>query len=189
MHVLLSSSMEGTTSDMPLAVDMDGTLILSDMSKISITKVLIRKPWLIPKVFIKEFSGKRAQWKRLLAEKLVFDPADLEYHETFLDWITGEFARGRKLILATASDRIVAEQVAAHVGLFSDVMASDRDFNLRGLQKADALVARYGLKKFAYAGNSHHDIDVWKHCGQVIVVNPEKGLLDKVGDSVDFIFE
>ena len=43
MHVLLSSSMEGTTSDMPLAVDMDGTLILSDMSKISITKVLVRK--------------------------------------------------------------------------------------------------------------------------------------------------
>ena len=77
MHVLLSSSMKGTTSDMPLAVDMDGTLILSDMSKISITKVLIRKPWLIPKVLIKEISGKRAQWKRLLAEKLVFDPADL----------------------------------------------------------------------------------------------------------------
>ena len=97
---------------------------------------------------------------------------DLEYHDSFLEWLTGEFARGRSLILATASDRIVAEQVAAHVGLFSDVMASDREISTSEVhKKAEALVARYGLKKFAYAGNSHHDIDVWKHSGQVVVVN------------------
>ena len=46
--------------------------------------------------------------------------------------------------MATASDRIVAEQVAAHVGLFSDVMASDATHNLRGKKKAEALIARYG---------------------------------------------
>ena len=176
-------------SDIPLAVDMDGTLILSDMSWISIYKVIFRKPWLIPSLLFKEITGKRAKWKRDLAEKLNFDPAHLTYHENFLEWLTGEYARGRTLVLATASDRIVAEQVAAHVGLFSDVMASDGDYNLRGQQKADSLVARYGDKKFAYAGNSHHDIDVWKHSGQVIVVNPEKGLLDKIGDSADVIFE
>ncbi|GIT75384.1 MAG: hypothetical protein Ct9H300mP30_4460 [Methanobacteriota archaeon] len=51
-------------------------------------------------------TGRRAQWKRDLAERLVFDPAELDYHETlFLDWITGESARGRTLVLATASDR------------------------------------------------------------------------------------
>ncbi len=189
MEVPRSGRMEGTVSDIPLAVDMDGTLILSDMSKISMTNVLLRKPWLIPGVLINEITGKRAQWKRMLAEKLVFDPSELEYHDVFLEWITGEFARGRKLILATASDRIVAEQVAAHVGLFSDVMASDGDFNLRGQQKADSLVARYGMKGFAYAGNSHHDIDVWKCSGQVIVVNPERGLLEKIGNLIDIIFE
>ncbi|MFQ3344161.1 MAG: hypothetical protein ACKVI6_06165 [Candidatus Poseidoniales archaeon] len=181
--------MEGTVSDIPLAVDMDGTLIISDMSKISITKVLVRKPWLIPKVLINEISGKRAQWKRYLAERLVFDPAKLEYHDSFVEWLTGEYARGRSLILATASDRIVAEQVAAHVGLFSDVMASDGNFNLRGQKKAEALISRYGEKGFGYAGNSHHDIDVWKHSGQVVVVNAERGLLEKVGDSADVVFE
>jgi hypothetical protein len=30
---------------------------------------------------------------------------------------------------------------------------------------------------------------VWKYAGEVIVVNPERGLLDKVGDSADIIFE
>ena len=122
----------GEISDIPLAVDMDGTLILTDMSYISIKRVLLRKPWMIFGMLTKEMTNKRAQWKRDLAKKLVFDPAELEYHTAFLDWLTGEHARGRTLILATASDRIVAEQVAAHVGLFSDVMASDAKHHLRG---------------------------------------------------------
>ena len=93
------------------------------------------------------------------------------------------------MVLATASDRLVAEQVAGHVGLFSDVMASDMSYNLRGSKKAEALVSRYGEGGFAYAGNSKHDIDVWKHSGEVIVVNPERGLLAKVGDDTDIVFE
>ena len=48
---------------------------------------------------------------------------------------------------------------------------------------------RYGERGFGYAGYSVHDIPVWDHAGQVIVVNPEKGLLDKVGDSADLVFE
>ena len=56
---------------------------------------------------------------------------ELQYHEAFVDWLTGESARGRKLILATASDRLAAEIIAAHVGLFDDVMGSDGKINLR----------------------------------------------------------
>ncbi len=181
--------MKQVGSQLPIAVDMDGTLILTDMSWISIKRVLIRRPWIIPGMLVKEASGRRAQWKRDLAEKLVFDPAELEYHKEFLDWLTGERAKGRTLILATASDRIIAERVAGHVGLFSDVMASDSLFNLRGSKKAEALVSRFGEGGFSYAGNSKHDLPVWEHSGEVIVVNPERGLLDKVGDAADIIFE
>ncbi len=173
--------MKQVGSQLPIAVDMDGTLILTDMSWISIKRVLIRRPWIIPGMLVKEASGRRAQWKRDLAEKLVFDPAELEYHKAFLDWLTGERAKGRTLILATASDRIIAERVAGHVGLFSDVMASDSLFNLRGSKKAEALVSRFGEGVFSYAGNSKHDLPVWEHSGEVIVVNQERGLLDKVG--------
>ena len=181
--------MGDAVSDIPLAVDMDGTLILSDMSRISFSRVIARRPWVLPGLILKELTGKRAQWKRDLAERLVFDPAELDYHEAFLDWITGESARGRTLVLATASDRIVAERVAAHVGLFSDVMASDVTYNLRGRRKAEALVSRFGEGGFGYAGNSHHDLAVWEQAGQVVVVNPEKGLLDKLDDGADIVFE
>ena len=181
--------MEESSPEIPIAVDMDGTLILTDMSWVSIRRVILRRPWYVLGMLAKEFTGKRAQWKRDLAERLVFDPAEVEYHEGFLDWLTGERAKGRTLILATASDRIIAEQVAGHVGLFSDVMASDSAFNLRGEKKAEALVSRFGEGGFAYAGNSKHDLPVWERAGEVIVVNPERGLVDKVGDTADIIFE
>ena len=178
--------MNVATQEIPLAVDMDGTLILSDMSWISIRKVILRKPWLLFTLIRNEVSGRRAKWKRVLASNLKFNPSELRYHTEFLDWLTGEHAKGREIILATASDRIVAEQIAGYVGLFSDVMASDGDFNLRGSKKAEALVSRFGEKGFGYAGNSIHDMDVWKVCGEVIVVNPERGLLKKI-ENTEFI--
>ena len=184
-----ANTVDQSGAEIPIAVDMDGTLILTDMSWVSIRRVILRRPWSIVGMLAKEFTGRRAQWKRDLAERLVFDPAELEYHEAFLDWLTGERAKGRTLILATASDRIIAEQVAGHVGLFSDVMASDSNFNLRGEKKAEALVSRFGERGFASAGNSKHDLPVWERSGEVIVVNPERGLLDKVGDAADTIFE
>ena len=173
-----ANTVDQSGAEIPIAVDMDGTLILTDMSWVSIRRVILRRPWSIVGMLAKEFTGRRAQWKRDLAERLVFDPAELEYHEAFLDWLTGERAKGRTLILATASDRIIAEQVAGHVGLFSDVMASDSTFNLRGEKKAEALVSRFGERGFAYAGNSKHDLPVWKRSGEVIVENPERGHLD-----------
>ncbi|MBF92541.1 MAG: hypothetical protein CMA00_003975 [Methanobacteriota archaeon] len=174
---------------LPLAVDMDGTLILTDMSWVSFRSLMLRRPWMLPRMLMLEFSGRRAEWKRELANRLVFDPASLSYHVEFLDWLTGEHAKGRLIVLATASDRLIAEQVAGQVGIFSDVIASDRSFNLRGEKKAEALVSRFGEGGFSYAGNSRHDIPVWDHAGEVIVVNPERGLLDRVGDSADIIFE
>ncbi len=181
--------MEQSESGLPMAVDMDGTLILTDMSWISIRRVILRRPWMIPRMILNEVTGKRAKWKSDLAQMLVFDPAELRYHEEFLDWLTGEHAKGRLLVLATASDRLIAEQIAGHVGLFSDVIASERIFNLRGEKKAEALVSRFGEGGFAYAGNSKHDLPVWNRAAEVIVVNPERGLLDRVGDSADIIFE
>ena len=43
-------------------------------------------------------------------------------------------------------------------------------------------------KGFGYAGNSF-DLPVWEKAGQVVVVNPDKGLLDRVGGDADVIFE
>jgi hypothetical protein len=48
------------------------------------------------------------------------------------------------LILATASNTKYAEQVAFHLGLFDQVLASDSRTNLSGSGKRDRLVAAFG---------------------------------------------
>ncbi len=44
-------------SDIPLAVDMDGTLILSDMSRISFSRVIARLPWMLPGMLLNVLTG------------------------------------------------------------------------------------------------------------------------------------
>ena len=117
--------MDNEAQSYPLAVDLDGTLILTDMSWVSIRRVILPRPWRILGFLWLELTGRRAVWKQNLGKLLTFDPADLVYHASFMDWLTGEYARGRKLYLVTASDRLIAESIAAHVGIFNDVMASD----------------------------------------------------------------
>ena len=176
-------------SELPLAVDLDGTVILTDMSYITIKRVLLLRPWLVPWVLYKELTGRRPAWKHKLAQKLRFDPAELTYHEEFMAWLKEQKAGGRKLILCTASTRSVAEKIAAHLGLFDDVMATDLGPNLAGEFKAAALVERYGEKGFGYAGNSRADLAVWRHAGEVIVVNASASVKNKIADSTDLVFD
>ena len=50
---------------------------------------------------------------------------------------------------------------------------------LRGAAKAALLVARFGLKGFDYAGNSHVDLQVWSTVRCAIVVNGSEELVAK----------
>jgi 4-hydroxybenzoate polyprenyltransferase len=74
-------------------------------------------------------------------------------------------------VLVTAADRAVAEPIAAHLGLFDVVLASDGKSNLKGRAKAEALSARYGRKGFVYAGNARSDLEVWQEAAAAILVD------------------
>jgi len=176
-------------SDLPLAVDLDGTVILTDMSYMTISRVLLIRPWLVPWMLYKEFSGRRSVWKRTLGERLNFDPEKLTYHEEFLRWLKQQKEGGRILILCTASDRPVAEKIARHIGIFDDVMATDLGPNLAGENKAAALVERFGEKGFGYAGNSKSDLAVWPHAGEVIVVNAKPAVRRQIEADAHLIFD
>ncbi len=100
----------------------------------------------------------------------------LPYNEPFVDYLRAEKKRGRKLLLVSASDRALVEKVAAHTGLFDEVMASDGQTNLRGAAKVAALEAKFGRSGFDYAGNSHVDVPVWAGSKNIIVVNAPRTL-------------
>ena len=162
----------------PLVVDLDGTLIRTDMLHESALRVLRDSP-----LHTLRIPGWLAQGKAVLKERLAqrtgFDPQTLPYNRDLLAWLKKQHASGRKLILSTASDQVIANAIAEYLGFFDEVMASDGVTNLAGRQKADELVKRFGEKGFDYAGNSSADIEVWKVARHAIVVNASNAVVAK----------
>jgi len=167
------------TSDLtPLCVDLDGTLIRTDLLFESAVRLLKHKPWLIFLLPVWLLQG-RAVLKRNLARRVSIDPRLLPYDERFLDWLRAESARGREILLATAADELLARAVADHLGLFSRVLSSDGSINLKGRQKLEALRRQIG-RDFEYAGDSKADLEIWRGCSGAILVNASPGLRRRV---------
>ncbi len=95
--------MDSPNSNVPLVVDLDGTLIRTDMMWESLSRWLRRNPFAIFQILFWWTRG-RALLKQKLAARVQIDPATLPYHEKFLAWLRAEKNGGRKIILATASD-------------------------------------------------------------------------------------
>jgi apolipoprotein N-acyltransferase len=168
------------TQNVPLVVDLDGTVIRTDMMWESLARLLRRNPLAIFQILF-WWSRGRAHLKKQLVARVQIDPAPLPYHTEFLGWLRKEKASGRKIILATASDREMARPIAEHLGLFDEVMASDGKTNLRCENKRLALVEKFGERGFDYAGNSQDDLMVWPSAREAVVVNASPEVLREAG--------
>ncbi len=174
----------------PLCVDLDGTLIRTDMVWESLVRALRRNPFYLLAILAWWCRG-RAYLKQQLARRIEVPVAALPYTESFLAYLRGERAAGRALYLVTASDLAPAQRVADYVGLFDAVLASDGRTNLRGDTKGRKLAERFGQGGFVYAGNSAVDLAVWPYGREAVIVNGSAALLrraaaiTKVGPTFD----
>ncbi|HXF10614.1 MAG TPA: UbiA family prenyltransferase [Desulfuromonadaceae bacterium] len=172
-----------SASSVPLVVDLDGTLIKTDMLWEHLVRLLRKNPFAMFAVLSWWLRG-RAFLKQQLVRRVTVDASTLPFHEPFLAWLKEQKASGRKLILATASDLQMATPVAERAGIFDEVLASDGRTNLRSRNKLKALTEKFGDRGFDYAGNSTADIAVWDGCRQAVVVNASAGLARRAGRHV-----
>lgn len=162
----------------PLYVDLDGTLLKSDMLWETALEELLARPWSIPTLVREAFRG-RAAFKRYLALRRGIRPETLPYNEPFLAWLEIERMGGRRLILATASDEVIAKTIADHLGIFQEFVASDGVINLKGARKLALMQAREN-GPFGYAGNSRSDLSIWEYCQEAIPVSAAKSVSAEV---------
>ncbi len=159
----------------PLVVDLDGTLIRSDLLIESFLLLIRLSPLNIFRVFFWLLKGK-AFLKSEIARHVDIPVEWLPYNLELIEYLKAQKKAGREIILATASHVRYAHAVAQHLGIFDDVLATDDTRNLSGTAKRSALTERYGEKQYVYAGNAPVDLKVWDHCHQAIVV-ADKGLV------------
>lgn len=167
----------GTMDPAPklLVVDLDGTLLRSDMLHECFWSAL-KKNWISPLRCLVALLHGRAALKRYLATAATVDVSTLPYEPRVIDFVKDWQASGGQTALVTASDAIVARAVADHLGIFSEAHGSDGQVNLKGTRKAQFLEERYGPKAFTYMGDARPDLHVWRRAGAAITVNASSRL-------------
>lgn len=172
-----------------LVVDLDGTLLRSDMLFESFWSAFGRN-WRSPFLSIAALTGGRASLKRFLAEASAVDASSLPYDPTVIAFVQDWRASGGRTALVTASDRDFAKAVASYLGIFDEVHGSDGKLNLKGERKGQFLEKRFGLRGFAYMGDAKSDLLVWKRAAKAITVNVPAALrreAERVCDSVEHL--
>lgn len=156
------------SSTVPLVMDLDGTLTPTDTLVESVIQLVKRGPLTLLRLPLWLLRG-RAALKAQVAERTTFSAETLPFRQELVDYARAEKAKGRAVLLATAAHRTIAERVAAKLGIFDAVLASDAGSNLKGTTKLDAIRERCP-EGFVYAGDSSADLPIWKQADAAILV-------------------
>jgi phosphoserine phosphatase len=174
---------EANSPEPVLCVDLDGTLVRGDSMVYCARLLLWRRPWYLLAMAVWHGRG-RAALKDEIARRVTFDPARLTYELELLAWLRAERARGRRLVLASGSDRRIVAAIVGYLGLFDEFLASDGKTNLTGPRKVAVLAARFTA--FDYVGDSWTDLAVWPHARLCYLVARRRRLAARLGRRVHF---
>jgi len=156
--------------DLPLCVDLDGTLVKSDTLVDSVLVLARQHPKLLLQIPGWLSEGK-ASFKQHVTASVALDVEHLPYNRALLEFLREQHAEGRTIYLATAADGELADRVATHLGLFSGVLASDGKLNLAGKNKLAAFQEMFG-DNFSYIGNALPDATLLAACQEPMIANP-----------------
>ncbi|MDO9417100.1 UbiA family prenyltransferase [Pararhizobium sp.] len=159
-------------SNIPLCVDLDGTLLATDTLWEGAAVILLRNPLLIFPMLMWMLKGK-AVLKHEVAKRSRRLAEDWVYRDAVIARLRVEKENGRKIFLVTGAAESVALGVLTHLDVFSGVIHSSATLNLTGSRKRDALVSRFGEGGFDYIGNSRDDIPAFDSARHAIVVAPD----------------
>lgn len=174
----LTATAAASAKEVPLCVDLDGTLVKCDTLYDSCLHAARRHPFLLAKMPLWLLRGKSG-FKAALAQHIQPSASHLPYNESLLDFLREQHAQGRELYLATGADARIANEVAAHLGIFHGVVSSNGAVNLTGTNKLTALQQQFGARGFDYIGNSTDDLPALAQARVAMFANPHRAAVVK----------
>ena len=158
-----------------IAVDLDGTIIFTDVLYEQIINLIKTNPLYIFYLFFLIFKGK-AKFKSYVAKKTKLNYKNLPYNIDLINWLKLQFKSKKKIILCTAANKKVAQKIAKFFYFFSMVISSDSKVNNTGVNKRKILTKKFGLKGYDYVGNDYDDLIVWEGANKSYLVNVDDNL-------------
>ncbi len=164
--------MANSKKDVPLFVDLDGTLLKTDIM-FEAMLLLLKKNILYCLSILLWLAKGRAHLKYQLSNRVDIPVATLPLNTEFLEYLQTQKKKNRKLILISASSQKAVDQIKSHMKIFDAAFGSDANVNLKGKTKLEKIKMLTDGKSFAYAGNSRVDAVIWNEASQAIIVNCE----------------
>lgn len=161
----------------PLYVDMDGTLIKSNLlieSFLELIKANLLYIFLVPLWLL---AGK-AHLKHEIARRVELRADLLPYNVELLAYLKSQQQLHRKIVLISASDQKLVDAVAAHCACFSAAIGSDGKSNYSGERKLARI--QQDDTQFVYAGDGRIDLKVWAQAQAAITINLSPALNSKL---------
>ncbi|WP_339744301.1 UbiA family prenyltransferase [uncultured Maricaulis sp.] len=178
------------TQHLPLIVDLDETLLLTDTLAEGLVGLVLHRPTALPGAVASLIRGGRPALKRFVSAKADLDLEGLPVREDLLSYLKSEKATGRTIVLVTAADQSVADAVAAHFDLFDAAHGSSGSTNLKGDEKR-AYIRQLFPDGYVYAGDSRADLKVWRDADGIIFAGPSahtRKVADGLGKPVEADF-
>lgn len=160
---------------MPLAIDVDGTLLRSDITQEMFWIGMMRRPWAIPKILYL-MATDRPALKAYQMPKMVdhFDPEHLPYNPIVTRIAKAHHDSGTEVILCSGSEAEPIRRIADHLDFIDAGFGTGDGVNLVMGKKAEFLNARYP-NGFIYIGNSTQDFKVWEAAQVALAIEPPAG--------------
>ena len=155
----------------PLFVDLDGTLLLTDMLEECLacrlaTGRIFTEFYKYPLWLLRGIP----EFKRRMAAGLQFDLSTLPVNQPLLEYLKEQRVNDRELHLISASEHVLVTSLGEQFGIFASCEGTRASRNLKGQAKVELIHAK-GIDRFSYAANSRDDIPVWNESVACVLVN------------------
>jgi len=169
MQVQVETHNQGAQTSV-ICADVDGTILATDLLYESLLFALKHSPFLIFCIPFWFLRGRAYLKARLADVAAAMDVSVMPLHEEVVAYLRDEAAKGRRIVLASASHGALVAKVATRLGFVNSIVASDAAKNCKGERKARAIQEHLGATPWEYVGDSASDCKVWNHASRVVCV-------------------
>ena len=154
-----------------LAVDLDHTLIDTDMIYYGLKQLLIKKLYLLPILFFIFLTRGKTYAKEYLYENTTFEIKNIPFNNPLIEYINKQKNNYDHIILISGSYHKYVQQIAEHVKIFDSFAGTNNKLNMISFNKVKYLQEKFNYPIFDYVGDNIKDIPIWELSRNILVVD------------------